>query len=316
MNLHHSLSPSLGAAALASSFRLASAPTAVAAERRREAIASEQSTWFSNVLVGVDGTSTGRDAIALVDRLRAKAAQVTLAHVAATTTGLEEACGMLERERAAMGVSAEVIAILAPSVGSGLHVIADDRGADLLVVGTCARGSLGRLLWGNDTRGSLNGTNCPVAVAPQGYSERARDISTIGVAYNGTPESDAALAAARHLAERYGAALRALTAVWPSFYGAASGPRVVMMLDAIEAAACERFRSLGAVDGQVTIGPPGQELLAFGDEVDLLVVGSHGHGPLRRLVLGSTSAYLARVARCPLLILPKTASASRLSQDQ
>ena len=46
------------------------------------------------------------------------------------------------------------------------------------------------------------------------------------------------------------------------------------------------------------------ELLAFGDEVDLLIVGSRGHGPLRRLVLGSTSLQLTREARCPLLIVP------------
>jgi nucleotide-binding universal stress UspA family protein len=52
-------------------------------------------------------------------------------------------------------------------------------------------------------------------------------------------------------------------------------------------------------------GLTGEELAAFGDEVDILVVGSRGYGPVRRLVLGSTSDYLERHARCSLLVLPR-----------
>jgi nucleotide-binding universal stress UspA family protein len=47
------------------------------------------------------------------------------------------------------------------------------------------------------------------------------------------------------------------------------------------------------------------DLLAFGDDVDLLVIGSRGHGPLQRLALGSTSAFLARRVGRPLLVLPR-----------
>jgi nucleotide-binding universal stress UspA family protein len=53
-------------------------------------------------------------------------------------------------------------------------------------------------------------------------------------------------------------------------------------------------------------GLTGEELATFGDVLDLLVVGSRSYGPLRRLVLGSTSNYLQRRARCPLLVLPRT----------
>ena len=55
-------------------------------------------------------------------------------------------------------------------------------------------------------------------------------------------------------------------------------------------------------------GLAGEELAAFGDQVDILVVGSRGYGPVKRLVLGSTSAYLQRHARCPLLVLPRIAA--------
>jgi len=39
--------------------------------------------------------------------------------------------------------------------------------------------------------------------------------------------------------------------------------------------------------------------------VDLLVVGSRSYGPVKRLVVGSTSNYLERHARCALLVLPR-----------
>ena len=58
--------------------------------------------------------------------------------------------------------------------------------------------------------------------------------------------------------------------------------------------------------GRAVYGLAGEELAAFGDELDLLVVGSRGYGPVRRIVSGSTSSYLERHARCSLLVLPRT----------
>ena len=39
--------------------------------------------------------------------------------------------------------------------------------------------------------------------------------------------------------------------------------------------------------------------------VDLLVVGSRGWGPVRRVLLGSASTRLLRVAPCPVLVTPR-----------
>eukprot|EP01018_Ginkgo_biloba_P027245 Gb_20329 [translate_table: standard] len=39
--------------------------------------------------------------------------------------------------------------------------------------------------------------------------------------------------------------------------------------------------------------------------IDLLVVGSHGHGALRRAVIGSVSDYCAHHAKCPVLIVKR-----------
>jgi nucleotide-binding universal stress UspA family protein len=40
------------------------------------------------------------------------------------------------------------------------------------------------------------------------------------------------------------------------------------------------------------------ELTSYSVPLDLLIVGSRGYGPIGRLVHGSTSAHLARCARC------------------
>jgi nucleotide-binding universal stress UspA family protein len=278
---------------------------------------------FGTVLVGVDGSPTGRDAIALADVLRGPGGQLTLANVLVTraptyrtfhaTRTWAEGREMLERERQAAGLSAALTGMTSSSVGKGLHQLAEECAADLLVVGSCNRGLVGRVLVGDDTRGSLNGASRAVAVAPRGYGNGPQDIRTIGVAYNDTPEAEAALAVARGLAAQHRATVRALTVVSPTSgasggwapFGDAWGE----MIEALEHAAKDRLRSLDGVDGQFVVGLPGDELTTFTEEVDLVVVGSRSYGPLRRLMFGSTSAHLARTARCPLLVLPRSAAA-------
>jgi nucleotide-binding universal stress UspA family protein len=152
-------------------------------------------TTFNKVLVGVDGTATGRDAIALGEMLRDPDGQLILARIVPvpnpgyrnfhSSPAGRRSREMLERERAATRVSAELTGMFAPSVGRGLHQLAEDIEADLLVVGSSASGSAGRLLRGDNTQGTLSGAGCAVAIAPPRYAEESRRIETIGVAYNG-----------------------------------------------------------------------------------------------------------------------------------
>lgn len=277
---------------------------------------------FHNVVVGVDGTSTGRDAIALADQLRGDGGRLTLAHVVLTqgptyrnfhaTPAWKRAREVLERESDQLGVTADFTGMFAPSVGSGLHQLAEDCGADLLVVGSCGREGVGRLLVGDNARGTLSGASCPVAVAPHGFAQLAPEIATIGVAYNDTAESKAALSLARSFAAPESLEVRALTVLSPlSPAGSKAGPLDANWggtLDALELSATRQGRDLDGVEGRFAIGFAAQELVAFSDEVDLLVVGSRGHGPLLRVILGSTSMRLAREARCPLLVVPRPAA--------
>jgi nucleotide-binding universal stress UspA family protein len=278
---------------------------------------------FENVLIGVDGSANSRDAIALARRLADDGAKLTLAHVHpgvlnpmhATTPGMledERAASheLLERERAAAEIDADLVSVVSTTPGRGLHDAAEDQRADLLVVGSTSRGPFKRAMLGDDARASLNGAPCAVAIASRAYATQPTSTRAVGVGYDGSPESETALATARALAERSGASLRALQVV--SLPNYAFGPVALVSaegIDALIAEAAERLRQLDGVDGRAVYGLVGEELAAFGDELDLLVVGSRGYGPARRLVLGSASHYLQRHARCSLLVLPRGAHA-------
>jgi nucleotide-binding universal stress UspA family protein len=280
---------------------------------------------FKNVLVGVDGRPNGRDATVFASRLTHPAGKLTLAHVHsgamrpshAITPGLvhEERNAsqeLLERERTTAGVSAELVSIEAMSAGGGLHRQADDQNADLLVVGSCSRGAFGRAMLGDDTRAALNCAPCAIAIARLGYAEHPAPIRKIGVAYNGSPESEAALAEARDLAAATGATIHALEVVSiPTVaYTGIMPPAIGESIDVLLQEATARMEGLPGVEGHAVYGRTGEELAAFSQEVDILIAGSRGFGPVKRLVLGSTSDYLERRARCSLLVLPRSARSS------
>ncbi len=271
---------------------------------------------FENVVVGVDGSSGGRDAIALARLLKDPAAKLTFVFVRSSEIAedVAESEQLLERERSAADLEADLLSVLSLNPGRGLHEQAERRGADLLVVGSCSHGTFGRAMLNDDTRAALNGAPCAVAVASRGYAEHHTAISDLGVAYNGSPESVAALAVARKLAAPTGARVHALEVVSlpPAAFGGIAAPTSAEYIDEIVTQAGDRMKEVADVDGRAVFGIAGEELAAFGDELDLLVVGSRGYGPLRRLVSGSTSNYLERHARCSLLVLPRpdTAAAS------
>jgi nucleotide-binding universal stress UspA family protein len=160
---------------------------------------------------------------------------------------------------------------------------------------------------GDHTRASLNGAPCGVAIASRGYGESPKPFAIVGVGYDGSPESQVALAAARDVARAYRSRIRALEVVSiPTYaFGGLVVPATGEAIDALIAEANKRLEGLEGVDGDAAYGLTGEELAALGDEVDLLVVGSHSYGPWQRLVLGSTTDYLERHARCPLLVMPR-----------
>lgn len=69
---------------------------------------------------------------------------------------------------------------------------------------------------------------------------------------------------------------------------------------------------IARVTREVRVGSPARELSRVSDELhaDLVVVASHGHSGLARLVLGSAASSLIRTARCPVLVVGDKGPAS------
>ena len=62
-----------------------------------------------------------------------------------------------------------------------------------------------------------------------------------------------------------------------------------------------------AADAEIVslAGDPAAQLAHAAAEVDVMVVGSRGYGPVRHALLGSVSAKLMRSCPAPLLVVPR-----------
>lgn len=286
---------------------------------------------FDNVLVGVDGLSGGRDAIALARLLAGPGARVTLAHVYGRGGALgrfmardnaaerAEAEALLATERQAARIGAAIILRHHAQPGECLREIAAELSADLLVLGSSHRGTVGRVLLGDATITALDGAMCATTIAPSGYAEHEHHLRRIGVGSDASAESEAAVDIARGLAARAGATIQLRAVV--TLQEVAPGPPYPLDWTAeTDRIMCEEKRRLDAledVEGEVVYGDPGEELAKLAPRVDLLVVGSRSQGPIGRLMSGSTSTYLARRVGCPLLVVPRALTApAQLSPDE
>ena len=278
---------------------------------------------FGEVVVGIDGRAGGRDAIALAAVL-APRARLTLVRAFTYGTGelLAEVTGWddsvrtstlesLARERDRAGIEAELEAAPDGSPAHLLHEVATRRGADLLVLGSAHHGRFGRVLLGDVGRAVMHEAPCPVAVAPR--ADAGAPLRTVAVGLDGTPEAQAALAVAMTIARERDARLRVLVVVHEKLV---LTPAYPVSYDWEAHAARQRALARKIVDAALeTAGPdteaavleglPSVELVQATHDADLMVVGSRGWGPARRVLLGSTSDALTHRAACPVLVVPR-----------
>jgi nucleotide-binding universal stress UspA family protein len=276
---------------------------------------------YTNVVVGINGLAGDRDAIALARALSSENARLALVNVRlmgtvpmrgsggafGQATETERSYDLLQRQRHAYAEEAETVRAVAMSVGAGLHQVAKDRAADLLVVGGTHRGFAARMLAGDDARAAVHHSPCAVAVAPPGYASGSGAIGTIGVAYDGSGPSEVALAHSALLAADLGAKLNLREVVELRIYGAVGWASAVAIVEDPEVLAAAAREGIGAIPGvaiDVVVGPVLTELAELSETVDLMVCGSRQQAAAERVLTGSTSDYLARHARCPLLVTP------------
>lgn len=281
------------------------------------------------IIVGIDDSAGALDALAFATRLaECTGASVRLATAfnysdVPSRASNEEFRRYLEQEALKLlssvassvdGVSG-TDAIANPSAPHALHSLAETVDAAMVVVGSTHRGAVGRVVPGSTGERLLHGSPCPVAIVPGGYAD-AGPIRSIGVGYDGTEESEAALRAGYELARHCNATLRVIRV----FDANTSSPALMTMpgwdrmRDDTEEVHRQNLanavrglpRDVG-IESLFSTGNAGRELAVESEHVDVMVVGSRGYGPRAAVLLGSVSHALIRKATCPVVVLPRGA---------
>lgn len=291
---------------------------------------------FRKIVVGYDEPDRGGEAIALGKALRDPrrgTLLLTSAYLPAPvpTAPLVTVPDLRDPTEASL---AEVRATLEPQVpvrtfavpsapARALIEIAERERADLVVVGSSHRGAFGRVLPGSTGEQLFHGVPCAVAIAPHGY--KGGEIRHIGVAYEGSPEAEAALRAAEALAVELDATLTVYCVVEPppatgSMIAAGTGgewPSVTAKQHARQLLYSVADHAPDGLKPETLLlhGRAAEQITRrSGGVVDLLFAGSRGYGPLRRAILGSVSCALVRAAVCPVVITPRSAVASHVRE--
>jgi nucleotide-binding universal stress UspA family protein len=287
---------------------------------------------YGKIIIGYDGSPQAEDALALAkllaDATGASLTAVTVLQFDPIWGGRDihfqeadaEAKARLERAAASSGADAELVATSSP--GRGLHDLAERLHADLVVLGSAKHGTTGQILAGSVAMSLLHGSPCAVAIAPHGYADQAPDrIAEVTLGYDGEAESKVALHDAIDLARASGAPVKLVAVAEPSPIGYGKGAGAGQGRHELDQAIHDIMRrrldeALASVPGDVTVegtlvdGDPAKSLGQIGvEDGGVLVVGSRGYGPLRRVLLGSVSTELTRTAPCPVIVHPRSAKA-------
>jgi nucleotide-binding universal stress UspA family protein len=293
------------------------------------------------VVVGVDGSPGAREALALalVGAARRGAAldvvatyPVTLVWTggvpvdipdtgavrADTERRVRELVDEVQREESLAGIPGiAAVAVRALTVeGRPVPVLLEAaESADLLVVGSRGRGAIRSALLGSVALHCVTHASCPVVVVHPGAPTSQPPRVVVGV--EGSAGSRAAVAAAIDEAVRSGAEVEVaasyvLTDYWTDL-GSIVVPSVEQIRndlqhateDLVEAVLAKRAdgSAVPTIRTHVIEGAAGEVLVDRAQTADLLVVGSHGRGAIRGLLLGSVALHCAMHAPGPVMVV-------------
>lgn len=279
---------------------------------------------YGRIILGHDGSEQSRDALALVRLLASDGHRsIVVSHVIPRPPPFDartrEYVTLVRRhDRSVLdpalaelaGLRAEARPIESASPARGLHELAEDEGASLIVIGSTHRGPVGRVVLGSVGEILLAGTPVAVAVAPKGFAARVPSaIRSISAGFNRGLEGHAALRAAAGLASDLGAKLRAVTVDEGFARARHPGKPRSDGEGSVEEELDRALADVQAPDAErvMLTGGAAKCLAEACADSDLLVVGSRSYGPLHHTLLGSVSAKLMRSCPAPLLVVPRGA---------
>jgi nucleotide-binding universal stress UspA family protein len=297
---------------------------------------------YADIVIAVDGSEESKRAarrgLALA---RAFDATVHVLHVVerralGLTTSAEEASRLRDRGEAVLAGIEELAAGSGPTVQTALREgrpavrideFADERDADLVVVGRQGTTGLGRRLLGGVTEGLVHRSDVPVFVVPEGADA---DVDADGDGYarvlvptDGSENAEVAVPHAAAVARRYGAVLHVLNVVDIQEAGGVfgAGGLEAAFVDRLEARgreAVERVEDgLRGTDPDLDLETAVVRTASFDGAaagireyvadagIDLLVMGSHGRSNLGRQLLGSVASTVLRTVDVPVLLVKR-----------
>jgi len=256
--------------------------------------AESRSAVFSRVVAGVDGSEAGfeacRQAARLVDPDGCLEVFTAVHLVEATFAGWSASriAAQLEREagkasrmgQEIAGPRANALLVNGPPFPSLMDELAAVD-ATLVAVGSHGHSRFSDIVSGGVAGELLHGAPCSVLIARRPPNEAAFPRRLV-VGYDGSAQADAALAAAEHIARRFGSSVRVVTAL--------RGKPVELRRDHPITPSPQTRRD-----------HPVNALVQASRDADLLVVGSRGLHGLK--ALGSVSERVAHEASCSVLVV-------------
>jgi nucleotide-binding universal stress UspA family protein len=209
-------------------------------------------------------------------------------------TAFEEA-GVAHNSRLLMGdAAAQILAA------------ADEMDADMIIMGRRVHTFAHPRLLGPLTRRILDGTNRPVAIVPAPFEQTGRDkvLSSAVVGIDGSEESPVVFDVAMKVARPLGLDLEALTVLDRDHTPEADQTIWSPDTSITGFSGQDKTRSQIRVSAQTQVGVPTDELLARSALAEALIMGTHRHSPLGRVLDQSTSHFCAARAGCPVVLVP------------
>jgi nucleotide-binding universal stress UspA family protein len=281
-------------------------------------------TDVPTIIAAYDGSAASRAAVQFAVALaHAQDAAVSAVHVypRAAPAGLRGAVydkqlqeGLHDEGKKVLeGLDVEGVAhrvLVSGSPAQALHELAEEEHAAFIVVGSTHRGHLGRVVPGSVGAKLLHGAPCAVCVVPP---EEPRPIRTILAAYDEGPQARAALREAERLARALGATLEIMAVQQPHVHaghrGVATTELDYVLLEGMQARVRAEADAMAGVEVEArsVIGDAAESLTEAAQGADLVVAGSRGYGPLHSVLVGGVSRHLVDHARCPVVVVPRTA---------
>jgi nucleotide-binding universal stress UspA family protein len=201
----------------------------------------------------------------------------------------------LKAEAAQQGVDLETRLRLGTGIYGEILEEAQESRPDLIVLGRRGRTGLERLMMGSVTARVIGHSPVNVLVVPK---DVRLDFQKLLIASDGSPYSEAALAAALTLAWKTEAALLGACVARDESESAAAGD----ILEHLQAAAA---RESVALQPRLLQGRPDEALVkvARDEAVNLIILGSHGRTGLKKLLMGSVAERVIGQAPCPILVV-------------